>query len=231
MKKLLFAISVIWVSVSCSPSFTKYEETAKSWEPEIQRLEARDKTEKHREDAILFVGSSSIRLWDNIENDMAPYFVIQRGYGGAKLSDLIFYTDRLVYPHNFRALVVFVANDITGGADDKSPQEVLKLYKEVIRVVREKYPTKPIFFVEITPTNSRWKVWPQIQQANSLIKGYCSPSKNLYFIETANAFLNEKGTPNNELFVQDQLHLKQQGYDIWASLIKQQLRQVLGDIY
>lgn len=231
MKNLLSFALIIFSLSSCAPSFTKYQEAAKKWEPEIQQLEARDKTSNYRDDAILFVGSSSIRLWDNIENDMSPYPVIQRGYGGAKLSDLIFYTDRLVYPHNFRALVIFVANDITGNSDDRTPQEVLQLYKQVVKTVREKYPTKPIFFIEITPTNSRWAVWDKIQEANALIKAYCSSEKNTFYIQTADAFLNDKGIPRSELFREDQLHLTQAGYTIWADLIKQRLRQVLGDIY
>ncbi|MDP5138969.1 MAG: hypothetical protein NWP83_00695 [Spirosomaceae bacterium] len=127
MKKISPFLLVL-VLFGCSQKFTKYEDAAKSWESEIQRLEALDKTEKDPKNAILFIGSSSIRLWDNIADDMSPYPTIRRGYGGAKLSDLIFYTERLVYPHDFRALVVFVANDISNTPEDKSPQEIVKLF-------------------------------------------------------------------------------------------------------
>lgn len=227
MKKIGSLILLI-VIFGCSPKFTQYEEAAKSWEPEIQKLEELDKTEKDPENAILFIGSSSIRLWDNIANDMAPYPVIQRGYGGAKFSDLIFYTDRLVYPHNFRALVVFVANDISNTPEDKTPEEILRLYKEVVRVVRVKNPQKPIFFVEITPTNSRWEVWDQTKKANELVKKYSEKKRNLHFIETAESFIGADGKPQTELFRNDQLHLKQVGYDIWAKRIKSKLDEVLN---
>lgn len=229
MKKLLLLFPV-FLLISCAAPFAKYEEAAKSWEPEIRQLEARDKTEKHPDNAILFIGSSSIRLWDKIEDNMVPFPVIQRGYGGAKFSDLIFYTERLVYPHNFRALVVFVANDIANTPEDKTPQEILKLYKGVVKSVRAKYPKKPIFLIEITPTNSRWEVWEQTQKANALLKKHCESTYDLYFIETASSFLGTNGKPKKELFREDQLHLTQQGYDIWAGLIKQRLQQVLGDI-
>lgn len=147
MKKIGSLLFIIF-AFGCSPKFTKYEDAAKSWESEIQKLEVLDKSEKDPDNAILFIGSSSIRLWDNIAKDMAPYPVIRRGYGGAKFSDLIFYTERLVSPHDFRALAVFVANDISNTPEDKSPDEILKLFKEVVRIVRAKNPEKPIFLLK-----------------------------------------------------------------------------------
>lgn len=227
MKKIGSLLLLAFI-FGCSPKFTKYEEASKSWEPEIQRLEALDKTEKDPNNAILFIGSSSIRLWNNIAKDMDPYPVIRRGYGGAKFSDLIFYTERLVYPHDFRALVVFVANDISNTAEDKSPEEILRLFKEVVRIVRVQNPQKPIFFIEITPTNSRWEKWDQTKRANDLVKKYCESKPNLHFIETAESFIGADGKPRTELFRDDQLHLKQVGYDIWAELIKEKLNQVLN---
>lgn len=226
MKKIS-SLLLLFFAFGCSPKFTQYEEAARNWETEIQKLEALDKTETDPGDAILFIGSSSIRLWENIANDMAPYPTIRRGYGGAKFSDLIFYTDRLVYPHDFRALVVFVANDISNTPEDKEPMEILRLFKEVVRVVRVQNPEKPIFLVEITPTNSRWEKWEQTKQANKVLKDYCDSKTNLHFIETAESFMGEDGKPQAELFREDQLHLKQIGYDIWAERIKEKLNQVL----
>ncbi len=225
-KKIGFFI--LWAFIfGCSPKFSKYQDAAKSWESEIQKLEALDEVESYPDDAVLFIGSSSIRLWDNIRNDVAPYTPIQRGYGGAKFSDLIFYTDRLVYPHDFKALVVFVANDIANAADDKTPKEILRLFQEVVRIVRVKHPQKPIFLVEITPTNSRWEVWDETKTANELLKKYCKKTDNLYFVDTAEHFVGADNKPRNELFREDQLHLKQVGYDIWAALIKKRLNEVL----
>lgn len=225
--KLLVILPFLWLFMACSPSFTKYQEAAKSWEKEIQALEQRDQTEKDPENTILFIGSSSIRLWKNIKQDMSPYPVIQRGYGGAKFTDLIFYTKRLVYPHDFRALAVFVANDITGSNDDRTPTEVVQLFDNVVKTVRKKYTTKPIFLIAITPNSLRWKVWDKATEANNLLKTYCEKHKNLYFIETQSGYLGADGKPNDSLFIQDHLHLNQSGYDIWANLIKKRLDEVL----
>ncbi len=224
MKKIL--IVLLLAVTACSP-FRKYQEASRSWEPEIQKLEQKDKEETDPENAILYIGSSSIRLWKNIDKDMAPYPAIQRGYGGARLSDLIFYTERIVYPHKFRALVIFVANDISGSDQDKTPEEILRLFKDVVKTVRKKYPDVPVYNIGITPVNSRWAVWPQTKTANELIRAYCESKPNMYYIDTEKAYLNAEGKPRSELFIGDQLHQNQQGYDLWASIIKKKLDETL----
>jgi len=158
---------------------------------------------------------------------MAPYPAIQRGYGGAKLTDLLVYAKRIVYPHQFRALVVYVANDITGGKDDKTPREVLGMFKTLEKIVRKKYKSQPIYFVAFTPTKSRWQAWPQIREANALLNAYCRTRKNLNFIETEQKYLGSDGQPIDEYFIADKLHQSQKGYDVWASIIKQKLNETL----
>lgn len=223
----VWAIFLVLFSACASFDATKYQEASKKWEKEIQSLEAKDKAEKDPENAILFVGSSSIRLWKNIVEDMKPYPVIQRGYGGSNFADNLFYIERLVKPHNPKAIALFSANDITGSPNDKKPEEVQAVVKELVKRIRKIHSKTPIFIIEVTPTNSRWKVWSEIKQVNSLLKNMCSDSKKLYLIETASEYLNSEGKPRGELFIQDQLHQNQQGYDIWASLIKKRLGEVL----
>ena len=206
---------------------SKYQTDSVKWEKEIQGLEAKDKTEKDPENAILFVGSSSVRLWKNIAKDMQPYPVIQRGYGGSSYADIVFYIERLVKPHNFRALALFAANDITGGEKDRTPEEATAIVKEIIHKVRSFEPKKPIFIIQVTPTPSRWKVWGEAQKFNALLKKMCEKGKNTYFIETTAPYLNAEGKPREELFIQDKLHQNQSGYDIWALLIKKRLDEVL----
>ena len=222
----LLIILFLW---SCSV-VSKYEKDPDvlRWEKDIRELEQRDATEPDPQNAILFTGSSSIRLWDNIVEDMKPYPVIQRGYGGAKFSDFAVYCKRIIYPHQFRALAIFLANDITGGEGDKTPEEVLDLFQYVVKQVRAKYKTEPIFFIQITPTNSRWKAWDKISTANNRIKNYCNQKEGLHFIETADQFIGSDGTPRSELFIEDQLHLTEDGYKIWSSIIRKKLDETLG---
>ena len=223
---LLLLLSLAFIS--CSP-VRKYQNLpeVRFWEKDIQKFEQLDNSEKYPDDAILFAGSSSIRLWTSLDKDMAPYHIIQRGYGGAKLSDFAVYASRIFDPHRCKAIVFFIANDITGSDKDKEPAEVASLFRNVIRTIRKMHPATPVFWIAITPTASRWKVWPEIQKANALIKEICDNQKNTYFIKTDFAFLNEKGVPNDELFRDDKLHLTEKGYAVWTEIIKKELNNVL----
>jgi hypothetical protein len=220
------AFLLLW---SCSAVSTyKDDPEVLKWENDIKEFEKRDKAEADPQNAILFTGSSSIRLWDGIREDMKPYPVIQRGYGGAKFSDFAVYCNRIIYPHQFKALAIFIANDITGDEKDKEPREVLNLYKYVVSEVRSKYQTEPIFFIQITPTPSRWKVWDKISEVNGMIKKYSDEKEGLYFIETADQFFGTDGKPRSELFRDDQLHLNEDGYKIWSTAIRSKMDEVLN---
>ena len=214
---------------ACSP-LKNYRDLPelKIWEPEIVKFENLDKTESYPSDAVMFAGSSSIRLWSTIAQDMAPYNVIQRGYGGAKLSDYAIFADRIFSPHPCKALVIFIANDIMGTPQDKTPEEARKLFLNLLKTFRKSHPSSPLFWIEITPTSSRWKVWSQIMKANDLIRNECENHRNTYFIKTSFAFLNENGVPKDELFVADKLHLNADGYKVWTALIKNELDKVLN---
>ena len=201
--------------------------SSQKWEKEISRLEALDKAEKHPDDGILFIGSSSVRRWQDIAKDMALYHPIRRGFGGSKWSDQAIFADRLIKPHKFRALVCFVANDITGKADDKTPEEIVALFAHVWKLARAHQPNAPIFYIAVTPTQARHAVWTKTKAANSAIRKFCMSQKNTYFIGTESIYLDAEGKPRTELFVADKLHLNREGYIRWAAAIKSQLDTVL----
>ena len=162
MQRLLI-LSFSIILISCSP-IRKYQNIpeVRAWEKDIQQFEQLDKSEKYQENSVLFAGSSSIRLWTTLEKDMAPYPVIQRGYGGAKLSDFAVYAGRIFDNHPCKAIVIFIANDISGTDQDKSPQEVAALFRNVLKTIRKTHPETPVFWIAVTPTPLRWKVWPEI---------------------------------------------------------------------
>ena len=217
--------------ISCSP-LKKYPLKSNRWESDIKFLESIDKGETCIDDCILFVGSSSIRLWEEIKSDMYPYKVVKRGYGGAHFYDLIHYTKRLVKNHKPRAIAVFVANDITGNNNnswygDLKPKEVLRLFKFFTSEIRSIHGDIPIFAIETTPTISRWSVWDKISTANDLIKNYTAKKENLNYITTRFDFLNSNGYPEKKYFVNDRLHLNKSGYNLWSKIIKNNFKEKL----
>lgn len=223
-------ILIIWLLYAFIyfPSIAQSAET-NFWEKDILKFEYLDSTETYPANSVLFAGSSSIRLWSSLAGDMAPYPVIQRGYGGARLSDFSVFAGRIIYPHPCRAIVLFVANDITGSETDKTPEEVLSLFMDVLNTIREKFPDTPVFWIAITPTGLRWKAWPQIEKANMLIEKACKKQNSTYFISTKSFFLNSSGLPKDELFREDRLHLNENGYKVWTSVIRKELERVIGD--
>ena len=219
-------LTVLFVSLlflaSCSTPKVQTQ-AGNKWTGEIAAFDKLNQTEKYSDQSILFVGSSSIRLWNTIKEEMAPYPIIQRGFGGSNSPAVLQYIEQIAYPHQFRAVVIFIANDITGSPNDFTPEQSTENFRKIVKILRKKYKKQPVFIVEITPSASRWKKWPLIQENNANLKAHCKKEKNLYFIETAQSYLNEKGEPRNELFKEDHLHLNHDGYLIWGKLIKAEL--------
>lgn len=227
VKVLIFAILL-----SCS-SLKRYRDLpeVRKWEPEIAKFDSLNKIIKYPDDAIIFAGSSSIRLWTTLADDMSPYNVIQRGYGGAKLSDFAVYAERILSPLKCRALVLFIANDITGVNNDRTPEEVRNLFSIIHKTFRKDHPGVPVFYVAITPTPSRWKAWSEISRGNELVKKWCENHPYTYFISTDTAFLNHSGEPKADLFRNDRLHLNADGYKVWSRIIKGELDRVLKEYH
>ena len=148
------------------------------------------------------------------------------------VSIIIHYTKRLVKNHNPKAIVVFVANDITGSNNnswygDLRPREVLKLFKFFTKQVYSAHADIPIFVIETTPTISRWKVWNKISAANDLIKNYTEKEDNLSYITTRFDFLDNEGNPVEKYFIRDKLHLNNSGYKLWSKIIKNTFKKKL----
>jgi len=195
------------------------------WESDIAVFDSLNLAEASDSSTLLVTGSSSVRLWDSIHVDLAPYRVMQRGYGGAKLSDYNYYANRIIKPQQFKAIVIFVANDISGDETDRTPHQVLKMFRSLVKMIRRRNPDTPVCWVEITPTPSRWNVSPQIREADRQIAKYCSRNSDLHFISTYDYYITPEGLPDPTLFRDDWLHLNREGYKRWAGIIKASLRE------
>ena len=195
------------------------------WESEIAVFDSLNLVEHADASTLLVTGSSSVRLWDSIQSDLAPYKVMQRGYGGAKLTDYNYYVERIIVPRQFKAIVVFVANDIADVEGDRNPKEVKQLFKELVRQVSRRNPDTPLCWIEVTPTPKRWKVSPEIRKASALIKAYCDKNEDLHFISTFEQYTTPEGLPDSTFFREDMLHLNRTGYQLWSDIIKASLEE------
>ncbi|MEQ1825996.1 MAG: GDSL-type esterase/lipase family protein [Pirellula sp.] len=201
---------------------TRYAKASEKWKAEATKL-SRGNASEGSPDAILCLGSSSFRLWNTIGDDLAPYKMLRRAYGGAKYCDLAIHSPQLIHGLDYKAVLIFVGNDITGSELDKTPEEIVRLSSIVISTIRSHKPNVPIFLVAVTPTPSRFKHWSRIQQANRSLETMAKSQSNVFFVRTEDKYLTDKNEPRPELFGKDMLHQNADGYKLWASIIRKSL--------
>lgn len=187
------------------------------WEQQIQAFEAQDRTRPPAKGGILFVGSSSIRLWD-VAKSFPTLPVLNRGFGGSFLSDTVHFADRIIVPYEPRLIVVYAGdNDLAAG---KSPDVVFADFKALAQIVEKALPKTRLVFLSIKPSPKRWSLSTKAKQANQLIADFVRQHDRLTFVDVSTPMLGADGKPRAELFRADNLHLNATGYQLWASLLK-----------
>lgn len=198
------------------------------WESEIEAFEAADATDPPEPGSILFTGSSSIRLWDSLESDMAPLRVLNRGFGGAHMSHVVHFADRIITPYAPRALVVYAGdNDIGAG---KTPGTVVADFEALVAHVRRDQPELPIYYITIKPSRLRWDQWPTMDETNARIGRIADADPGIHVLDIGRPML-ELGAgdaPPSELFWLDGLHLTDRGYALWTEVVRPRLLADLG---
>jgi hypothetical protein len=189
------------------------------FEEEIQVFESADLQIPPPNNAIVCIGSSSIRGWhETIHDDLTPLTIIARGFGGSNMNDALYYTDRIILPYEPRAVIIYEGdNDIAQGIP---PRKIIESFNEVINKIHRQLPQCRIYFLSIKPSASRWNMWPKMVQTNKLIAEKCANDGRLIFVDVSTAMLNEDGEPRDEIFLSDELHMNSVGYEIWANILK-----------
>ena len=224
MKKVFSLIIIITMFFNCGPTPPAAPEVTVDplrFSAAIADFKSADSLNKPRPNSVLFVGSSSIRGWKTLSADFPELNVINRGFGGSHMSDLIFYMDDIVFPYRPNAIVVYEGdNDI---ADGKTPEKILDDYNIFVSGVMEKWPEMPIFFISIKPSLARVDYMGKMAQANALVKARTEELNNLYYIDVFTPMLGENGTPREDIFGHDGLHMNEVGYALWTELIRGEL--------
>ena len=171
---------------------------------------------------VVFTGSSSIRFWKNLKKDCAGTPVINTGFGGSHMSDLLFFIDQTVL--RFQPEKVYIYEGDNDIAAEKSPKVVLETTKKVVHKILNSNPDITIHFISAKPSPSRWKYKEQYIKFNSLLKNYCDTNRQLYYIDVWNTMLNDHGRPIPDIFVSDSLHMSRKGYLLWKNTICMNLK-------
>lgn len=192
------------------------------WEKEITALLEIDAKQTPPEKAVLFTGSSSIRLWKTLREDFPNLKVINRGFGGSQFEDLNFFAPKIVVPYKPRLIVIYTGeNDIESG---QTAGNVLGDFRAFM-AIRDKYlPGTPIIYISLKPSILRWAKWPEMSRANDLIREEIKKHKGVKFADLASKMLGADGKPLPDIFVSDGLHMNEKGYAIWKENLGPMLR-------
>jgi len=214
MKNLILLMSLV-----CFVQLTSKAQNKPPFWQDVQNIKSYDQMYKPPIHPILFVGSSSIRKWDNLQLDFGKYNVLNRGVGGTVINDIIYYLNDIVFPYEPRQIVLYVGeNDVVNEANtaDTILNRTIRLYT----LIRAKMPEVPLVYIAMKPSPSREKFVQKVIDANTKIKTYLAKEKNTAFVDVFPLMLDKKGKMRPELFVGDMLHMKPGGYAIWKKAVE-----------
>ena len=225
LKLVQAALAVCGLTAALSGAAAQSQAAANDgrWKESFDAFAAADEARMPTPGGVVFVGSSSIRLWGDLEKDFAgPTAVTKRGFGGSRMLDCAQHLHELVVRYKPRTVVVYAGdNDL---AEGRLPQEVLASFKEFVEGVRRQLPDARIAYLSIKPSPLREALMPEVRKTNALIEAYSEANANLDFIDVHTHMLNVEGRPRPEFFLPDRLHLNARGYALWKSVIAEHLR-------
>ena len=181
----------------------------------IQNFVAHDTKNSFPENAILFVGSSSVRFWATAEA-FPDKQIINRGFGGSHMSDLIHYYETVVKPYKPSKVFIYEGdNDIGSG---KSAERVVADFETFFKRAQADLPDTQFLVLAIKPSKLRWEKWAAMEQANEMIREYTNRDADLVYVDVASPLLGDDGKPK-DVFVEDGLHLNKAGYELWRDTV------------
>lgn len=190
---------------------------------EIAAFKKQDSVSFPPKHAILFVGSSSFRKWTDVQDYFRGYPIINRGFGGSTLPDVIRYEKDIIFPYLPKQIVIYCGENDVAASDTITGDMVFERFKKLFADIRAKFPAIPVIFISLKPSPSRWSMRDRMIAANKLIKDYAEQKKNILFVSVWNSMLDKNGEPVKDIFHGDNLHMNAKGYAIWKKLIEPHL--------
>lgn len=221
---LLLTVAVLGGCRSAPPAAhdapASVESTPAPWyEPEIAAFEAADEASQPPPGRALFIGSSSIRLWSSLAQDMAPVPVLNRGFGGSKTGDVLAAFDRIVAPYR-PGLIVYYCGDNDLGDDNTDAYAAAHGFIAFVERARALWPQVEVFYIAIKASPARWHNWPAMNLANQIVRAYCAHTPGAVYLDTVAPTLGSDGKPDPRFFQPDGLHLNAEGYALWTAVIR-----------
>ncbi|MEQ8417768.1 MAG: SGNH/GDSL hydrolase family protein [Imperialibacter sp.] len=216
MYKRLLLISALFLG-----GFALLAQNPQRFQGEIDKY-AKEAASVNNKKLALFTGSSSIRIWDDMAERFPKKNVVNRGFGGSSMSDLLYYTDELIFKYSPSKIFIYEGdNDIASG---KTPEQILTDAKTILAQIREKLPKNvKVYFISAKPSVSRWNLKDKYVDFNTQLEAWAKTETGVEYIDVWTPMLQPSGEVMDDIFKEDNLHMTSKGYDIWEKVIKKYL--------
>jgi len=214
MKKLFLVL----LAFTCANLFAQNNKPA-FWN-DIQQFRKMDSVQAPPSNAILFVGSSSFTRWTDVQSYFPGYTIMNRGFGGSTLADVLRYEEDVIFKYNPKEIVIYCGENDVASSDTITAKTVYNRFTTLFSEIRAVYPNVQVVFISLKPSPSRWHMRDKAIATNEMIENYLKKQKNAEFIDVWKPMLGPDGKPRQELFVEDNLHMNAKGYAIWQKLIQ-----------
>jgi lysophospholipase L1-like esterase len=194
------------------------------YEQEVLEMEQRLKTFPPPAGQVVFYGSSSMRLWESLEEDFRDAGVLNMAFGGSTLEACAWFFDRLVVPCSPRSIVCYAGDNDLG--DGRTPEEVVESFRKLLVKVDASFPAIPFTILSIKPSPERWNLVGQIKTTNEALRREVQLRDNGHFIDVFPAMLGSDGRPDDSLFLEDGLHVSPKGYQVWKRLLQKRSGEI-----
>jgi lysophospholipase L1-like esterase len=187
---------------------------------EINAFRKQDSLNPPPDDPILFVGSSSFTKWKSINKDFPGYPIVNRGFGGSRLLDVIHFAEETIFTYQPKQIFIYCGENDLAMDSTATPSVLLERYQTLHKMIRDRLGKKlPIVFVSIKPSISRWKLEQTYLATNQLIQEFLSSDRYAKYLDVHQAMLDENKEVLKDIFIEDKLHMNEKGYAIWINII------------
>lgn len=201
------------------------EQPFSRFQHEIDNFQKRDLFSDFPKKGILMTGSSSIRMWPSMKEDFPKFPVLNRGFGGATIPEVLHFAEDYIFQHDPQIIVFYCGeNDISEGA---TPETVFAFFKKFVKTIETRLPETKIIYISMKPSIARWNLWPQYQAGEKLIKDLVDKNPKIEYMDASISMLEENGEVKKDIFIEDGLHMNEKGYKGWTK----QLKPILEKLY
>ncbi|PZX55968.1 lysophospholipase L1-like esterase [Algoriphagus ratkowskyi] len=166
--------------------------------------------------SVVFTGSSSVRMWKNLQEQFPEVSIINSAFGGSRADQLLIHLEQTVLRYAPSKVFIYEGdNDINSGQE---VSEVMENLNELVTKIHAKYPSTIVNLIAAKPSPSRWDKKVSYLALNDMIRQFATTHDNVHFVNVWDIMLDDSGKPRADIFLGDELHMNEKGYELWKEI-------------